>query len=866
MSKSDRHQHRKPIATVFVKVTVIAGLCSALVAASLAVYIKIASYSREVAEVKRNATLVTPLVARPFAGALMFGKPDQIQPAIEDFLANSDGALRTVVVYNRSGALLATAGADPVGNALHEATLLALSDGEPRLDEQTLAYVLPVRAEDSGEVVGAVATQWTLDPSIITLRRQLGEAAAVAALLFLASLGLAGVLVRRVVSQPLEQITRAMDRVAVGEYTTVIPCAERSDEVGVMAKSLGLLRASLVAGVEADRVGSLRRAAFESSSAALMVLDADMRVIFSNAALSKLLRQFSSQFRRSQDIGSGLKAFSAENAVGRSLSDLTARGAEVERILRGDAALPCTIDLRFQTCRLALRIDAVTDSEGMRTGYVAEWQDVTDVSGKATVLEAIDTALARAEFTSAGGLLSANSRFLDALGAPGDLAGLDISLRMHVGDGREPLFERLAAVGGWSGPVCLQSATGARSFEATVTAIPDDGETGRRYVFLGTDTTDHQARLAEAETRRQRMMADQQAAVDALRSALARLSDGELGATIGADFPESHRQLRDEFNSATGRLAGAIREIASLCGALRTDAAEIAGAAEDMSRRTERQAAALEQSAASLDQLTASVKSAADTAGHANRLVGLAKESAETSGRVVREAVTAMSEIRESSGRISKITGVIDEIASQTNLLALNAGVEAARAGEAGRGFAVVASEVRALAQRSSDAAREIAGLISASSAQVMRGVDLVGEAGASIEGIETSVNEIFACISEIAVSAREQSAGLGEVNEALNQLDQVTQQNAAMFEEATAAASSLTTGADALTRTIARFDVGDGLPAGWSPAPVGQLRPVAPAPRARSALPAAPRPGGPAAHRPAALTALSTEPDWEEF
>jgi methyl-accepting chemotaxis protein len=238
------------------------------------------------------------------------------------------------------------------------------------------------------------------------------------------------------------------------------------------------------------------------------------------------------------------------------------------------------------------------------------------------------------------------------------------------------------------------------------------------------------------------------------------------------------------------------------------EASEISSAADDLSARTERQAATLEQTASALDELTSSVKSAAEGAAHANSLVDTARENAEASGDVVREAVDAMGEIEASSQQISKITGVIDEIAFQTNLLALNAGVEAARAGEAGRGFAVVASEVRALAQRSSDAAKEIAGLISSSSTHVKRGVGLVGQAGDALGGIEKSVADIHNFVAEIAVSARQQSSGLAEINIAVTKLDQVTQQNAAMFEQTTAASHSLTQEAETLSATVAQFHI----------------------------------------------------------
>jgi methyl-accepting chemotaxis protein len=191
-------------------------------------------------------------------------------------------------------------------------------------------------------------------------------------------------------------------------------------------------------------------------------------------------------------------------------------------------------------------------------------------------------------------------------------------------------------------------------------------------------------------------------------------------------------------------------------------------------------------------------------------VVSQAKTDAEHSGAVVREAVSAMAEIETSAQQISQIIGVIDEIAFQTNLLALNAGVEAARAGDAGKGFAVVASEVRALAQRSAEAAKEIKALISASSQQVDKGVNLVGETGKALERIVTQVAQINGVVAEIAASAQEQATGLQQVNTAVNQMDQVTQQNAAMVEESTAASHALAQETEELARLIGRFEVGE--------------------------------------------------------
>ncbi|MEP1496434.1 methyl-accepting chemotaxis protein, partial [Pseudophaeobacter sp.] len=247
---------------------------------------------------------------------------------------------------------------------------------------------------------------------------------------------------------------------------------------------------------------------------------------------------------------------------------------------------------------------------------------------------------------------------------------------------------------------------------------------------------------------------------------------------------------------------------------------------------TESQAATLEETAAALDELTASVRSAAEGASSVEATMEAAKKEAEISGEVVQSAVSAMTEIEQSSNHIGQIISVIDDIAFQTNLLALNAGVEAARAGEAGKGFAVVASEVRALAQRSSDAAMEIKTLIGDSSKQVARGVDLVGKAGEALDSIVGQVSHISKLVSGIAEGAVEQSTGLNEINTGVTQLDQVTQQNAAMVEEATAAGHMLNADSSKLAELVAIFKL-DGS------APVVQM-PTAAAPMAPTVAPSA--------------------------
>jgi methyl-accepting chemotaxis protein len=315
-----------------------------------------------------------------------------------------------------------------------------------------------------------------------------------------------------------------------------------------------------------------------------------------------------------------------------------------------------------------------------------------------------------------------------------------------------------------------------------------------------------------------------------LGKGLAALAAGDLGYRMGDDIPAEYRQLRDDFNSAIAELDSTLTVIRTNTNGISAGADEIAQASDDLSRRTEQQAASLEETAAALDEITATVKKTALSARQASDAVGGAKTEAVRSGDVVSGAVQAMGEIEQSSRQISQIIGVIDEIAFQTNLLALNAGVEAARAGDAGRGFAVVASEVRALAQRSAEAAKEIKALISASSEQVGQGVDLVGETGKALQSIVGKVAEIDALVTEIAASAQEQATGLSEVNAAVNQMDQLVQQNAAMVEESTAASHSLKSDTSELERLISRFQVSSGA-TGIKPAPATRRSQPAPSP-----------------------------------
>ena len=332
-----------------------------------------------------------------------------------------------------------------------------------------------------------------------------------------------------------------------------------------------------------------------------------------------------------------------------------------------------------------------------------------------------------------------------------------------------------------------------------------------------------QRRKAEAD--RLAAQEAQRTALEAVNAALRGLAQGDLKIRITAKVAPEFEQLKEDFNEATAELEKAISSVAASASAIGGGSSEIGQASDDLSRRTEQQAASLEQTAAALGQLTESVKRATTGASEAAKKVVAARAEAEHSGKIVQNAVAAMSGIEKSSREISQIIGVIDEIAFQTNLLALNAGVEAARAGEAGRGFAVVASEVRSLAQRSADAAKEIKALISTSSSQVDAGVKLMAETGKVSENIIVQVAEINSLVSEMAASSQEQSTGLHEVNIAINQMDQATQQNAAMVEETTAAVHSLRSQVTELVRTVSRFRAEGQPTAAVAPMPVAAKR-----------------------------------------
>ena len=690
---------------------------------------------------------------------------------------------------------------------------LAASRGDTGVMDQTinndgtpvLATYKPVAAFDAG---WAVVTELDTADVAAPVRQAILRTLLALGLLGLAALGI-GLLIGRWIARPLAQLTQATTAMRQRQ-PTVIPFLDRRDEVGELARGLECCRLDQAA-ADSNRVEMLFKGnAFATTSTAMMISDAEGTLLYVNAALIALFREHLADLRtQCPDID-------PDRLIGQNISLFHINHHSKMAMLDTPANAQMDSDIQIGDQVFALSISVVQGQDGTRAGFVVVWENVREQRRSGAIISAVNSVQAVLEIGLDGRILKMNDVALSVYQyEESAILGQHLGSLFKAGKPEaENLLARVIAQGHVSELHHRIARDGSDRFViCNLNVIRNRRGDAQRVVAICTDQTAETQFRTATETAVQSRAVEQQMVVESLRDALNALAKGDLSLRLQTPFPPDYESLRLNCNQAAQGLSDTLTRVAEVAASILSGANGIADAAADLSRRTESQAATLEETAAALDTLTANVRSATEGTLRAGGKVRSAHGEAHSNGGVVRQAIEAMTAIEQSSHQISKIIAVIDNIAFQTNLLALNAGVEAARAGDAGRGFAVVAAEVRALAQRSSDAAKEIKTLISTSETQVGTGAGLVSQSGRAVEAIVADVAEISAIVQEISQAAQDQSNSLAEINAGVAVLDKVTQQNAVMVEESTAASALLRQEADELAGLLSDFRLKTDLP-----------------------------------------------------
>jgi PAS domain S-box-containing protein len=535
-----------------------------------------------------------------------------------------------------------------------------------------------------------------------------------------------------------------------------------------------------------------RLMAMDALNANIMIADRNLNITYMNPAVTELLQ------KAEADLKKELPRFSVATLIGSNI-DVFHKNPAHQRGMLEKLKGRHNATIKVGELMFDLKVSPLVRG-GKNIGFVVEWADASqrlqnlDYTGQ---IEAISRSQAMIEFATDGTIIAANANFLNCLGYTlEEVKGRNHSIFVDKTYAASPAYGEFwnnLRAGRFQAQEFKRVHKNGHvvTIQASYNPIMDADGKVTKVVKFATDVS----RRVEI--------------VNEIGGALKKLAAGDLASQLTEAFTPEFEPLRLDFNASVTQLNETMSAISGSITTINSGSQEISTGAYDLSKRTEQQAAALEETAAALDQITANVTSSSKRAEDARKVATEANASAARSGEVVSHAVNAMSRIEQSSSQISNIIGVIDEIAFQTNLLALNAGVEAARAGDAGKGFAVVAQEVRELAQRSAQAAKEIKALIQSSATEVASGVKLVSETGDALKAIGNFIVSINQHMEAIAVSSREQSVGLAEVNTAVNQMDQTTQQNAAMVEQTSAASGTLANESNSLRQMISQFNLG---------------------------------------------------------
>ncbi|MFP3547310.1 methyl-accepting chemotaxis protein [Rhizobium sp. SIMBA_035] len=536
----------------------------------------------------------------------------------------------------------------------------------------------------------------------------------------------------------------------------------------------------------------MQTASLKSITANIMIADANLNIRYMNDAVTALLKEAETDLKKE------LPGFDFSKLVGSNIDIFHKNPAHQRNML---AALKTQHRATIWVGHRAFDLIVTPLLDGSKTtAFVVEWANAKerlqnlDFQGQMVAISRVQGTI---EFTTDGEIITANDNFLNAIDYRLDeIKGRHHSMLVDADYAKSPAYREF-----WDA---------LRRGEYQAAEFTRYGKNGKLVVINASynPILDAKGKVTKVVKFATDVTARVQA-VNSIGAALKKLANGDLSFNIDQPFAPDFEDLRRTMNEALSQMRNTLGAVAHSTDQIDTGTREISQSAEDLSKRTEQQAASLEQTAAALDEITVNVTNAAKRADEARHAAATASDNAERSGKVVADAVGAMSRIENSSNQISNIIGVIDEIAFQTNLLALNAGVEAARAGEAGKGFAVVAQEVRELAQRSAQAAKEIKDLIRKSTEEVSKGVKLVSETGEALRTIQENIVAVNDHMEAITSSAKEQAAGLSEVNSAVNQMDQVTQQNAAMVEETNAASATLAEETARLRQQIEGFQLG---------------------------------------------------------